>query len=151
MENKSETYGGDIFGSGNGTLHIAITPDFDNWEDGRGLNVCLSDADLEPISLEIFRIATGKPYTGEDNIMKFRNDDPQLFASLAPEFPMLGRIKYIFEDVFFNAEEVEPLRDECVKLKSITADSAADLGLRKLLYSCDEALKDSFGIDLSCD
>jgi hypothetical protein len=151
MENKSETYRADIFGFGNGTLHIAVMPSPDNWEAGRDLNVCLSDGDLEPISLEIFRIATGKPYTGDDNIMKLRNDDRQLFARIAPEFPMLSRINYIFEDVFFNVEEVEQLRNECVKLQSITKDSAADLGLRKLLYSCEEALKDNFGVELTCD
>ncbi len=64
---------------------------------------------------------------------------------------MLGRINYLFEDVFFDAGKVEQLRNECLKVKTATIDVAADLGLRKLLYSCDEALKDSFGIELTCD
>lgn len=151
MKGKSETYGADIFGSGNGTLHIAIMPDFGNWKDGCELNVCLDDKDLEAISLEAFRIVTGKPYSGEDNIMKLRNDSRQWFAETVPEFPMLSRINYIFEDVFFNAEEVKQLRNECVEIRSVTTNLAADLGLRKLLYSCDEALKVNYCLELSCD
>jgi hypothetical protein len=151
MEDKSEMYGEDIFGFGNGTLHIAVMPTPENWEAGRELNVCLDDGDLEAVSLEVFRIARGMPYAGEDNIMKLRNNDRQWFAKIIPEFPMLGRINYLFEDVFFDAGEVEQLRNECLKIKTATTDAAADLGLRKLLYSCDEALKDNFGIELTCD
>lgn len=151
MEDKSEIYGKDIFECGNGTLHIALMPSPENWEEGRGLEVCLFDEDLEAVSLEVFLIATGKPYCGENNIMKLRKDDRQWFIKMIPEFPMLGRINYLFEDVFFNAEEIEPLRNECLKIRGTTTNMATDLVLRKLLYSCDEALKDNFGMELTCD
>jgi hypothetical protein len=158
MEDNSEIYGADIFGSGNGVLHIAVTHEIDesgkSWDITKGdrwLNVCLDDEDLEAVSLEVFRLATGKPYDGSDNILKLRNHDRQLFARLAPEFPMLSRVNYIYEDVFFNVEEVALLRDECFNIRSVTKNSAVDLGLRKLLYSCDEALQVNLCLELSCD
>ncbi len=149
----------DIFsGCGNGVLDIAISHEIDEsgttWDTAKGdrwLDVCLNDEDLEAISLEMFCLATGKSYEGSDNILRLRNDDRHLFARIAPEFPMLSRINYIFEDVFFNVEEVEQLRNECVKIRPATSNSAADLGLRKLLYSCDEALKVNFCLELLCD
>lgn len=151
MKNRSEAYGKDIFGNGNGTLSIAIMPTPEEWEVGRGLHVCLTDEDLEAISLEAFRIATNTVYRGEADIMKLRKDDRRWFAGVAPEFPMLSRINYIFEDVFFDPQEVERLKEECLGIRSSITNAAADLGLRKLLYSCDEALDDKFGLELTCD
>jgi len=64
---------------------------------------------------------------------------------------MLGRINYIFEDYVFTPEEVEKLREECLKLTSDTSNLEADLALRKLIYACDEALKDNFYLEFTCD
>ncbi|MGI8495588.1 MAG: hypothetical protein ACR2L1_09800 [Pyrinomonadaceae bacterium] len=157
MEVESEANDSDIFsGCGNGVLDVSISRGItaDSWDASRGdrwIDICLDDEDLEAISLVIFRVATGKPYNGDDNILKLRNYDRQLFARIAPEFPMLGRINYIYADAYFTAEEVKNLRDECVRLKLATKDSAADLGLRKLIYSCDEAIKVGFCLGLCCD
>ena len=159
MSELTKSNESDIFsGCGNGVLDIAISHEIDesgeNWDITKGdrwLDVCLNDGDLEAISLEIFRLATGTSYEGSDNILKLRNDDRQLFAGIAPEFPMLSRINYIYEDVFFKAEEVGQLRNECVNIRSVANNPAADLGLRKLLYSCDEALKVNFCLELLCD
>jgi len=149
----------DIFsGCGNGTLSIAISREIDpsgnNWDASRGdrwLDVCINDDDLEAISLAVYNLSFGKPYDGTENILKLRNDDRQWFAKTFPEFQMLGRINYMYEDAYFDAKEVYLLREECVKVKSATNDPAADLGLRKLIYSCDEAMRKGFCLELWCD
>lgn len=159
MEVESEADDADIFsGCGNGVLDVSISREIvennDSWDASKGdrwLDVCLNDHDLETISLVIFRVATGKAYNGSDNILKLRNFDRQLFATIAPEFPMLDRINYIYADAYFTAEEVKSLREECLKLKLITKDFVADLVFRKLLYSCDEAIKVGFCLGLWCD
>jgi hypothetical protein len=159
MTELPKTNESDIFsGCGNGVLDISISRGIaennNDWDTSRGdrwLNVCINDDDLEAISLEIFRLVTGKPYNGKENILKLRNDDRQWFARTFPEFPMLGRINYIYEDAYFNAEEVQGLREECVKIKSSATNPSADLGLRKLIYSCDEAIKFGFCLGMWCD
>ena len=159
MEVELEAKDADIFTvCGNGTLDFAIEHnldvDDDNWDESKGdrwLDVCLNDKDLEAISLAIYCVATGKSYNGDDNILKLRNFDRQLFVRIAPEFPMLDRINHIYTDAYYTAEEVKSLRDECLKLKSATQDSAADLGFRKLIYGCDEAIKVGFCLGLWSD
>lgn len=159
MIELSKTNQSDVFGDcGNGTLGITISREIaennDNWDGSRGdrwLDVCINDDDLEAIWLEIFLLVTGKSYDGEENILWLRINDQQWFAKTLPEFPMLGRINNTWEDAYFNAEEVMLLREECIKIESTTGNPSADLGLRKLIYSCDEAIKVGFCLGLWCD
>lgn len=59
----------------------------------------------------------------------------RLFQQSIPNYPMLGRIFDMYEDYVFTPEEVERLREECLRVKSFTSNPAADLGLRKLIYA----------------
>ena len=159
MAEITKTNESDIFsGCGNSVLDISISREIaennNDWDTSRGdrwLNVCINDGDLEEISLEIFHLVMGRSYDGKENILYLRNDDRQWFARAFPQFPMLARINFIYEDAYFNAEEVRLLREECVKIKSSAMNPSADLGLRKLIYSCDEAIKVGFCLGLWCD
>lgn len=144
----------DIFiGCGNGVLDLSLAKDPNKYNENtdRRLKVCINDDDLEAVSLAVFSAESGKPYDDAEHILKKRNDNRNLFQKLFPAYPMLGRINYIYEDVIFNPEEVKKLREECLKLQTSKSDSAAGLGLRKLIYACDEALKENFYLIFSAD
>jgi hypothetical protein len=125
-----------------------------SWDKNKGdrsVDVCINEEDLEAISLNIFLISTGKLYKGKDNILVGRNRNRESFQQSFPEYPMLGRINYVYGgDVFFNPEEVKKLREECLRIKLIL-NSATDLALRKLIYSCDKAIEVGLSLGFLCN
>jgi hypothetical protein len=66
-------------------------------------------------------------------------------------YKMLGRIWYIFRDVFYSPSEVDALLQECMELKSTTESEAALSALEKLIFGCHEALRVKSGVSLICD
>lgn len=157
MKVESEAKDADIFsGCGNGTLDVAIQHNIDaygeNWDESKGdrwLHICINDGDLHYIRLDIYLFVMGKPAELEGDFIKRWTDfDVQ---KILGEFPLLNRIEWMYADALYNSSEVNQLRDECIKLKSFTENESADLGLRKLIYSCDEALKAELCLGLWCD
>jgi hypothetical protein len=157
MQFESEAENADIFsGCGNGTLDAAIQHDpgmyGENWDESKGdrwLKVCINDEDLHYIRLDIYHFAIGKPAELEGDFIKPRTDDE--VQKITAEFPLLNRIEWMYADALYNAVEVNQLREEGIKLKSFTTNQSADLGLRKLIYCCDEALKVGLSLGLWCD
>ena len=146
----------DIFsGCGNGTLDVAIQHKLDeygkSWDENKGdrwLHICINDEDLVSISTEMFHFVVGRLPKIEPYVYRNWEDSATQIISA---FPMLNRIEEMYADALYYADEVDTLREECVKLKLFTTDKAADLGLRKLIYCCDEALKAGLSIGLWCD
>ncbi len=56
-----------------------------------------------------------------------------------PGFPMLSRIRGPFHDAAFELDEVEGLRNECLRVQSDTSNALALRGLKTLLLICDQA------------
>ncbi len=90
-------------------------------------------------------------YKESENYQKIEEENRRTFQKVALEYPMLSRIDDMYEDYVFTPEEVKKLREECLKVKSIASNPSADLALRKLIYACDEALKDNFHLMFSGD
>ena len=156
MQVESETKDADIFsGCGNGTLDVYISHNLDaygkSWDESKGdrhLHICINDDDLLSVASEMFHFVVGTPPEVESYVYKnWKDNAPQIISM----FPMLNRIEEMYADALYYAKEVSLLREECVKLKSFTADKPADLGLRKLIYSCDEAIKAGLCLGLWCD
>ena len=156
MQVESETKDADIFsGCGNGTLDVYISHDINGydgiWDVSKGdreLQICINDDDLLSIASEMFHFVVGNPPEVESYVYKnWKDNAPQIISM----FPMLNRIEEMYADALYYAHEVSLLREECVKLQSFTADKSADLGLRKLIYGCDEALKAGLCLGLWCD
>lgn len=156
MQLESKTNDTDIFsGCGNGTLDVNIQHDLDpssgNWDESKGdrhLHICINDDDLLSIETEMFHFVVGIPSEVEDYVYKNWKDKA---AQVIAAFPMLNRFDGMYADVLYEAHEVSSLREECVKLKTFTINKSADLGLRKLIYCCDEAIKAGIGIAMWCD
>ncbi|HST54258.1 MAG TPA: hypothetical protein VLJ61_19785 [Pyrinomonadaceae bacterium] len=66
-------------------------------------------------------------------------------------YEMLGRIWYVFRDVFYAPCEVDKLLEECLELQHKTENKIAFSGLEKRIFACHEALKFKSGIFLACD
>jgi hypothetical protein len=59
------------------------------------------------------------------------------FDEEIPGYPMLSRIRGPFYDVVFELDEVEQLRQECLRVQASTSNAIALRGLKKLLRICD--------------
>ena len=66
---------------------------------------------------------------------------PIEFVNVVPDYPMLSRICGYLCDAVFELEEVEQLRQECLRVKATTSNPLALRGIKKLLRVCDEAQK----------
>ena len=64
---------------------------------------------------------------------------------------MLRRFEPEYEDVVFSSDEINSLREECVAVKARSEDPEALVSLDKLLYACDEALRDEAGLFFASD
>jgi hypothetical protein len=73
------------------------------------------------------------------------------FQQAMPSYPMLSRIWDTYIDVKYKPEEISQLRDECQTVKAGTDNLLALEGLNKLIYACDEALKQGLGLYMACD
>jgi len=156
-------YPDDIFsGCGNSTLtmFLAKNPNEYNADTDRGLKVCINYDDLESIYdiIAPSRVRYESYKEGEDyrkfeerNKKIFEEKNKEIFEQAVSKFPMLGRINNIYADYIFNPEEVKMLRQECLSVKKAKISAAGDLTLRKLIYACDEALKENFYLMFSGD
>ncbi len=63
----------------------------------------------------------------------------------------MADIDDMYADYVFNPEEVKMLRQECLNVQKAKINTAADLALRKLIYACDEALKENSYLMFSGD
>jgi hypothetical protein len=147
MTGLSKTDEADIFsGCGNGTLSIAVVRDPARWDEAAGdrhTGVCFNYEDWEFIFCDVLHCPEGEPYMQGEDVNDHWERNRRLFQQSIPEYPMLGRIFDMYEDYVFTPEEVGRLREECLRVKSIASNPSAELGLRKLIYVCDEASKES--------
>lgn len=156
MQIESDAKNEDIFsGCGNGTLDVYLHHKIDSsggsWDESKGdrqLHICINEDDLLSIASEMFHFVVGRLSEAKEYVFKnWEDKSPQIISA----FPMLNRIDEMYADALYQADEVSLLRQECVKLKDFTTNKSADLGLRKLIYSCDEALKARLCMGLWCD
>ena len=66
-------------------------------------------------------------------------------------YQMLGRIWYLFSDVFYAPSEVDKLLKECLEVQQKTESPNALSALEKLISASQAALKVRSGIFLVCD
>ncbi len=90
-------------------------------------------------------------FTASDNLNEWHERVRSKFQQAIPDYPMLGRIWDTYNDVTYKPEEIEQLRDECLRVQASTSNEKALAGLAKLLSACDEASKLGSGLLLACD
>jgi hypothetical protein len=67
------------------------------------------------------------------------------------EYPMLFRLRDLYEDVLFEDFEVEGLRNECVNAKKMIKSDRGQEGLEKLIRACDLAIASKMALCLDSD
>jgi|SRR5687768_8007952 len=73
------------------------------------------------------------------------------FEEEIPGYPMLSRINGVYYDAVFESQEVETLRQECMRVKSSTSNPIALKGVDKLLKICDWAQRLNLSVFLMCN
>jgi hypothetical protein len=67
------------------------------------------------------------------------------------DYPLLSRINGMLYDAVFETDELEGLRQECLRVKSFAANGLALKGLDKLIQICQWAQQLNLSIFLMCD
>jgi hypothetical protein len=70
------------------------------------------------------------------------------FDEEIPTYPMLSRIRGRFHDAAFEPDEIDLLRQECLRVKATARDTVAVGGIDKLLLACDLAEESEMSIYL---
>lgn len=148
-------YPSDIFsGCGNGVLDLSLAKNPDKYDSttDRALKICINYEDLFAIQDAVVsgRIDYQNIHHNEE-YEKADENNRKVFQKFASLYPMLARINDMYQDYVFTPDEIQKLREECLKLQSAKQNAAADLALRKLIYSCEEALKDNSYLMFSSD
>ena len=68
-----------------------------------------------------------------------------------PNYPMLSRINGMLSDAVFAPDQVDLLRQECLRVKSFATNPVAVRGLEKLIQICDWAKRLDLSIFLMSD
>ncbi|HXG64147.1 MAG TPA: hypothetical protein VNO70_03510 [Blastocatellia bacterium] len=144
-----------------GSLSICAVPDPKNWQDTQSesaywLDLTLDGPEWGAIFHDVLRIPVigSKPLAESQNAEGQENSRGkymQLFQGAIPEFPLLGRIYDLYEDVAYKHHEIMWLREECLKVQLMTSNPEAKEGLRKLILACDEAMRRNTGLYLASD
>lgn len=133
-----------------GMLSIYVVSNAENWHGGvdegdRYLRT-FTGPDWKSIYFDVLNCPRWHEYTGEGTFQEHCECQRMQFQTSIPEFPMLGRIYSLLEDVGYTPADVKRLRDECQTLQERTTDQRAMVSLRKLILACDEALRVGRGL-----
>jgi hypothetical protein len=74
-------------------------------------------------------------YSSQDGIIVILGE----FDEEIPGFPMLSRIRGPYHDAIFEVNEIEDLREECLRVKASTSNALALQGIEKLLIISEQA------------
>jgi hypothetical protein len=109
----------------------------------RGLGIHFNGKDLRAIFYDGLACPKYDVHNSEASLAKFKQH--------LTEYPMLFRIiEWRYVGHRYDYEEVKRLRDECLKLHSLTTHPDVLKGLRKLELACDEVLPNRAGMLMAC-
>lgn len=157
MRIESDPTSADLFdGFGNGSLHLYLVRDPDNWhgeesEDAFYMDLDLHFCDWEALFIDELRFPGWDTYVEGDDVNEFNERNRKKFEESIPGYPTLNRIFDMYEDYEFAPEELPRLREECLMVKARTSNPKAVKALRKLVLACDEASKRGFSLVFICD
>jgi hypothetical protein len=140
-----------------GRLALYIVSDAEVWRGGIDegdvdLNIDFTGPDWKALFYDLLNCPKVEPYVQGEDIYEYDERNRAAFRQSIPEYPMLGRIWNMYEDVGYTAEQVRQLRDECLKLQATaTANPHAIEALGKLILACNEAIKMGRGLFLVSD
>ena len=117
----------------------------------RILKTFLTGPEWSAIFYDVLGSTGSEPFVIGENINEWMGTHRREFQPAIPAYPMLAKIWNTYANVSYQAEEIERLKNECVKVRESTSNSLAKIGLRKLIDACDEAFKLKMGLWLAPD
>ncbi|MGH9971109.1 MAG: hypothetical protein ACREBG_25400 [Pyrinomonadaceae bacterium] len=87
----------------------------------------------------------------DQNPLQAQNSIVAEFSEEISEYPMLSRIRGYLFDAVFESDEVEQLRQECLRVRELTSNEVALGALDKLLSICDSADREGLNIYFLAD
>lgn len=127
----------DLFdGQGHGSLHFIV---------GRNRDLCM---DFHPENWEaLFMQSLGcppfEPSPKKESLEAEFKRRRRHFQQALPQYPLLSRIVEMYRDTIYKPEEVSALREECERAKAQIQLGAGIFALRKLIFACDDAFRES--------
>ena len=144
-------------GWGNGSIHPYVVHDPINyWEGGHHkddfyVGFDFHWGDWEALFWGALNAAGRDGYIQGEDINEFHERNRRKFQESISEYPLLGRIFDRYEDVVYEAEEVNQLRDECLRAREGTNHAGAIKALNKLTLACNKASGHVLGLRLISD
>lgn len=142
--------------AGSLSIYLMREPSFEAFSKGvtgedRYLDVWFDGDEWAALYFDVLGCPTAEsiPRTPNEDREHWEQRYSSAFQRAIPEYPMLGRISDLFLYVTYNAQEIEQLRNECVKIQFGTSNQRALKGLSTLIDVCDEALKVNSGLLLA--
>ena len=144
-------------GFGNGSLHpYVVRNPVSYWDDGYHKDDFYVGFDFHWVDWEALfwgalNAAERDEYVQGEDIIEFHERNRRKFEESIPEYPLLGRIFDMYEDAVYEAEEVNQLREECLKAREGTEHAGAIKAANKLILACDKASERGLGLRLISD
>lgn len=140
--------------SGNLDIHIihSSSAEYDVTKGDRPLNVALEVSEWIALFFRVLHCPEPRIEKADTSSFHERSERYKLiFQQAIPDYPLLGRVWDVYQDVEYKPQEIEQLRQECLKIKAIADNNIALKGLGKIIFACDEALKKGMGLFLASD
>lgn len=138
-----------------GHLDIFVVRDVETFRgatDGVNRHVgVFTGADWEALFYDVLNGPEWGEYAGDGSFDEHFERQRVKFQQSIPDFPMLGRIFNMYEDVIYGPTDVKRLRDECLTTQASTTNTHTLEALNKLIHASDEALKVGLGLYLAAD
>jgi hypothetical protein len=124
------------------------------WDEGADYHLNIDDLESDQwtaLFFDVLGCPEAEPFVQGEDINEYHKRFGWEFQQAITDYPMLGRIWDFYADVWYEPEEIEQLRRECLKVHASTSNTTALEGLRLLLRGCDEASKAKLGLFLVAD
>ena len=111
----------------------------------------LGDDQWRVLFFDTLKCPEADPYIHGEDINEHTERFRRRFQEHLTAFPMLGRMWDFYNDAWYAPEEIEQLREECLKVQASTSKPLVLAGLQLLLRACDEADATGLGLLLVAD
>ena len=135
-------------------LGFVLKRKLEGWDENTDQHPHIPDLDADRWGALFFNVLNcpeADPYIPgadiNDHTERFRIQ----FQRHLSDLPMLGRMWDFYNDAWYAPEEIERLREECLKVQAGASNTLALEGLGLLLRACDEASAARLGLLLVAD
>jgi hypothetical protein len=127
--------------------------DWSTEEGDRQTNLAIDGSDFLAIQKFIDVSIEPVEYSKDEVWIEYHQWQKERYLNAAAEkgYEMLGRFWYEYDDAVYLSQEINQLREECLKVKNSSQNLDLIIAADKILEACDEASKTGSGLLFGCD